>query len=182
MFVRRKKKQNTKLAFELDSLKGPLGEEEVLRPPASQRPVLMMALKELGEPSESQFNGSRESELRAMDDSKEQSGDSKDREGSISESKADSTQESRRNSQASKRSQEEMMTPQDGFERTMTRETLNSVLGDMTALLRARLGVQRKLVSGEELYDTAVSLGLTRFSLEDTNVLVNKLAAPRLME
>lgn len=149
-----------------------------------------MALEELGEPkeeSQEQFNGSTESEHRASDDakddSKENSGDSKEQSGDSKEQSGEgslpgSGRDSQRDSNMSRRSHEEMMTPQECFERTMTRETLNSVLGDMSAILRARLGVQRKLVSGEELYDTAVSLGLTRFSLEDTNVLVNRLAAP----
>ena len=46
--------------------------------------------------------------------------------------------------------------------------------------LRMRLGVRSGMVTARVLYDAAVALGLTRFSEEDMNILVNKLAAAYL--
>lgn len=40
-----------------------------------------------------------------------------------------------------------------------------------------RLGVRSGMITGKDLHDAAVALGLTRFSLQDVNTLVNKLAA-----
>ena len=63
------------------------------------------------------------------------------------------------------------------LERTLTQQTLDSQVDHTAETLRARLGVRSGMVTGQILHDAAVALGLTRFSEEDVNMLVNRLAA-----
>eukprot|EP00438_Fugacium_kawagutii_P013392 Skav216498 [mRNA] locus=scaffold1123:562482:564366:- [translate_table: standard] len=63
------------------------------------------------------------------------------------------------------------------MERTLTQQTLDSQVDHTAETLRARLGVRSGMVSGKILHDAAVALGLTRFSEQDVNLLVNRLAA-----
>ena len=60
---------------------------------------------------------------------------------------------------------------------TMTDHTSNSIKEHIEQTLRMRLGTTRKMVTGQELYDAVVALGLTRYSQSDVNAVVNKLAA-----
>lgn len=64
------------------------------------------------------------------------------------------------------------------LERTGPQQTLDSQVDHTAETLRARLGVRGGMVSGKILYDASVALGLTRFSEQDVNTLVNRLAAP----
>ena len=64
------------------------------------------------------------------------------------------------------------------LDRTFTQQTLDSQVDHTVETLRARLGVRSGMVSGKILHDAAVALGLTRFSEQDVNVLLNRLAAP----
>lgn len=63
------------------------------------------------------------------------------------------------------------------LERTLTQQTLDSQVDHTAETLRARLGVRSGMVSGAVLHDASVALGLTRFSEQDVNLLVNRLAA-----
>jgi len=73
------------------------------------------------------------------------------------------------------RSLDTEQTPKD-LERTGTQQTLDSQVDHTAETLRARLGVLGGMVSGKILYDASVALGLTRFSEQDVNTLVNRLA------
>ena len=64
--------------------------------------------------------------------------------------------------------------------RTATIQTIDSHMEHIAETLRMRLGVRSGMVTAKVLYDAAVALGLTRFSEEDMNILVNKLAAAYL--
>ena len=60
---------------------------------------------------------------------------------------------------------------------TLTDRTDNSIKEHIGQTLRMRLGTTKKMISGQELYDAVVALGLTRYSENDVNAVVNKLAA-----
>ena len=60
---------------------------------------------------------------------------------------------------------------------TMTDHTSNTIKEHIEQTLRMRLGTTRKMVTGQELHDAVVALGLTRYSQSDVNAVVNKLAA-----
>ncbi|CAK9046276.1 Sodium channel protein type 8 subunit alpha (Sodium channel protein type VIII subunit alpha) (Voltage-gated sodium channel subunit alpha Nav1.6) [Durusdinium trenchii] len=62
------------------------------------------------------------------------------------------------------------------IDRTITAQTLDSQVDHTAETLRMRLGVRSGMITGKDLHDAAVALGLTRFSLQDVNTLVNKLA------
>ncbi|CAJ1358358.1 unnamed protein product [Effrenium voratum] len=59
--------------------------------------------------------------------------------------------------------------------RTMTANTLDSHMEHTNETLKMRLGKTRGPVTGEELHDAVVALGLTRFSVQDVNLLLNRL-------
>ena len=60
---------------------------------------------------------------------------------------------------------------------SLTDHSRNSVTEHIEQTLRMRLGINGKLISGRELHDAAVSLGLTRYTESDVNTIVNKLAS-----
>ncbi|CAE7820603.1 cac, partial [Symbiodinium microadriaticum] len=59
---------------------------------------------------------------------------------------------------------------------TLTDQTSSSIKEHVEQTLRMRLGTTKKLISGQELHDAVVALGLTRYSQSDVNAIVNKLA------
>jgi len=59
---------------------------------------------------------------------------------------------------------------------TLTDHTSSSIKEHVEQTLRMRLGTTKKLISGQELHDAVVALGLTRYSESDVNAIVNKLA------
>ena len=172
-------------------------EEEVVQPPPSSPPAVLMSTIQpalvseeppvpapdgagasQGEKTGSNPEGSPEPTVCASLGEKTGSNPEGNPEPTVS---SDESKQSR-NSRRSKYSTGSVVTDRSGrdlrdLERTLTQQTLDSQVDHTAETLRARLGVRSGMVSGKVLHDAAVALGLTRFSEEDVNMLVNRLAA-----
>lgn len=142
-------------------------EEEVVQPPPSSPPaVLMSTIQPALVPEEPPVEAAQGEKIVSSPEPTVSSDESKQS----------------RNSRRSKYSTGSVVTDRSGrdlrdMERTLTQQTLDSQVDHTAETLRARLGVRSGMVSGQVLHDAAVALGLTRFSEEDVNMLVNRLAA-----
>ncbi len=151
-------------------------EEGIVRPPLSNAPSLLMSpgkstpanLSEIPDPSPSSAAGEPgvKSPVASPPESKEPT---------VSSDESKGSRISRRSQRSNASSR---MLRSNDFERTGTQQTLDSQVDHTSETLRARLGVRGGMVSGKVLHDAAVALGLTRFSEQDVNTLVNRLAAP----
>lgn len=154
-------------------------EEGIVRPPLSNAPSLLMSpdKSKPANPSEipddppSVKSPPSKSPVGSPSASPPES-----KEPTVSSDESKGSQISRRSQRSNASSRTMMRSIETAMERTGTQQTLDSQVDHTSETLRARLGVRGGMVSGKILHDAAVALGLTRFSEQDVNTLVNRLA------
>lgn len=155
-------------------------EEEVVQPPPSSPPaVLMSTIQPALVPEEPPVDRADASQSdKGASQTNPGTTPVNSPEGSPEPTVSSDESKQSRNSRRSKYSLGSVVTDRSAkdMERTFTQQTLDSQVDHTAETLRARLGVRSGMVSGQVLHDAAVALGLTRFSEEDVNMLVNRLA------
>ena len=157
-------------------------EEGIVRPPLSNAPSLLMSPgkstpvpDDPPSPSSAATEPGVKSPLSKSPVGSPLASPPESKEPTVSSDESKGSRISRRSQRSNASSR---MIRSSDFERTGTQQTLDSQVDHTSETLRARLGVRGGMVSGKVLHDASVALGLTRFSEQDVNTLVNRLAAP----